>query len=235
MRLIALSLAVMNVLAFFYFRTVPDSTGDQFFLAADSALPASTKSLRLLSEANLDSVARTPIESPKGSAAKSEVLMCTIIGSFEKLLSAEYFTERLQALGLAVRIGEITVASKPNYWLQLSPESSRKEALRRLRELQRRGIDSYVIPSGDFENGISLGMFSDRDRALKLQQKIRAQGYQPKITEVAREQKEIWVFLPPGEAAKLALDRWVELMSSDQYLQKRQNFCSDLASARNFQ
>lgn len=237
MRWIVASLVILNIAVFVYFQLFTESSPS---ISAETLVPSaagSIASVTLLSEVK-DSA---PVESirveapPLPSVEPEKPLtinepLCTLVGAFKRLLKAEYFVERLQSLGLSAEVKNVVVDSQPGYWLHLAPEKSRKEALRRLSELQRRGIDSYVIPSGNLANGISLGMFSNKERAESMLASVGAQGYKPQIVNVPREQKEIWAFLPQGEAAKLSDERWSELLSSEEYIQKRQNVCSDVAS-----
>lgn len=235
MRWIVISLLVVNVGVFIY---------AQFFLAKEKNVEQSSdviasnsngsqESIKLLIEArslnaDIQSIAAVPDASSVKSVRQS---LCTLVGPFPKLLNAEYFLEQLQSLNVNAEIRSIVVVSEPGFWLHLSPEKSRKEALRRLSELQARGIDSYVIPNGDLANGISLGMFSDEEGAKAMAKNIQEQGYKPKIVGVPREQKELWVFLPEGEAPKIGDEKWLKLISAEDLLQKRQNVCTDLASS----
>ncbi|MBX2808398.1 MAG: SPOR domain-containing protein [Cellvibrionaceae bacterium] len=234
MQWIVASLLALNAVVFVYFQWFADpspaSAGDESSLPllVDDAPP-----LVLLGEGGDGPSANTEALSPPARPPKIEKSrsLCTLVGPFDKLLQAEYFLESLAAENVVAEIRNIIVNSDEGYWLHLAPESSRKKALRRLSELQRQGIDSYVIPSGNLANGISLGMFSRRARAQAMSDEIAKQGYKPIIIAIAREQKEIWVFLASAEAHKLSDQRWSELLSSAQYLQKRQNLCSDIASA----
>ena len=230
MRGIVFSLLLANLGVFAYF---------QFFAPVVASTPqvqappvGNHQSLAILSEQQLAErglrVASLP---PKPDTPP----VCTLVGPFEKLLNAEYFVERLSALSVLSEIKRLTVAGDKGFWLHLSPLVSRKEALSLLRELQQKQVDSYIIPSGELANGISLGMFSDRSRAQDMEASIKRLGYNPEIAEVSRDQQEIWLYLPQGEAAKLAENRWLELLSAEESLQKRQNLCSDVASLSNFQ
>jgi len=240
MRWIVVSLVLLNIAVFVYFQLFSDKrSSDSSGLSEVSPLAGSVKAIVLLSEvAATEKVESIRVVPPKPLSTPSAVQqgllitepLCTLVGSFKRLLKAEYFVERLQSLGLSAQVKNLVVDSPPGYWLHLPPEKSRKDALRRLSELQNRGIDSYVIPSGNLANGISLGMFSSKERAEVMLTSIGRQGYKPEIVSVPREQKEIWAFLPQGEAAKLSDERWAELLSSEEYMQKRQNLCSDVAS-----
>lgn len=238
MRLIVVSLVLLNIGVFVYFQLFAEKSALDVSAVSTPSAVESIKTVVLLSEVAVADKVESIRLAPKAlsipiSTAQPLVInepLCTLVGSFKRLLKAEYFVERLQSLGLSAQVKNLVVNSEPGYWLHLPPEKSRKEALRRLSELQRRGIDSYVIPSGNLANGISLGMFSDKQRAEAMKDKVGSQGYTSEIVSVPREQKEIWVFLPQGEAAKLDDERWAELLSSEEYMQKRQNVCSDVAS-----
>lgn len=241
MRRIMASLVVGNILVFAWFQWVAGLQHNN-----NGRLPVASNTLEtgqgivLLEEAEQrvkpDIIKPVADSSPRSddagiSTPAPETSVCTMVGPFEELLQAEYFSERLLALNLVAEVRQITVTGKAGYWLYLPPEASRKEALRRLGELQRRGIDSYVIPSGERANGISLGMFSKQEGVRALRNKVTKMGYSPVIMVVTPERKENWVVLPPGEAARLGAARWAELLSFGESLQKRQNFCADLASS----
>jgi cell division protein FtsN len=255
MRWIVASLIVINILAFVYFQLFSNTPVNEASVNVQSS-PQSSPSLTLLAEKQLDDIvpeeeqqpeqeqvaenSESPVAVPDLSETATDdgfmpsvngEPICTLVGAFDRQLKAEYFVERLLALGLNSEIKNIAVEIETWYWLYLPPEPSRKEALRRLSEVQSRGIESYVVPTGRLANAISLGTFSKLDLAEAMKADVIKQGYKPEITEVPREQKEIWVFLPQGEAAKISPERWAELLSSQDYLQKRQNLCADVASA----
>jgi hypothetical protein len=235
MRWIVISLLAVNVGIFIYsqFFQARGKNVERPMAAVESNSKSAPASIKLLVEAkssaaDIQSIAAVPM-APAVKLVHPP--LCTLVGPFSRLLLAEYFLEVLQSLDVISEIRSIVVVSEPGYWLHLSPEKSRKDALRRLSELQARGIDSYVIPDGNLANGISLGMFSDEARAQVMEKTIEERGYKPKIVEVPREQKELWVFLPKGESAKIGDEKWLKLISAEDLLQKRQNVCTDVASS----
>jgi hypothetical protein len=115
------------------------------------------------------------------------------------------------------------------YWVYLHPLGSRREAYSKLRELQSRGVDSYVIPSGSLTNGISFGIFSERERAEKLLAELEARGIAVQSREEPQTYFERWVVLPPGAAETLAGDFWSQLQGEYPELDRRQNLCSELS------
>lgn len=157
-------------------------------------------------------------------------LLCELVGPFEDGEQAADFVERLDAIEVAAEIKELELPAGPGYWVYLLPEPSRKEALRRLAELQAKRVDSYVIPKGDLENGISLGMFSKKLLADARVQSMRAIGLDPKVEEIERTYREIWAMLQPQEAGKMSELTWQRVTEGMNSLERRQNYCLDVAS-----
>lgn len=81
-------------------------------------------------------------------------------------------------------------------WVYLPPAPSREEALRILRELQNRQVDSFLVGEGDDRNAISLGYFTRADSARGLMVRMRSEGYPAEIRETARTLTEIWLRFP---------------------------------------
>lgn len=171
-----------------------------------------------------------PVRVAPEPAPATRPVQCTLVGPFKKLLPAEYFVEHLQAQKIASRVAVLEVPGTPNYWVYQKPESSRKAALRRLHELQAKGIDSFVIPKGDLENGISFGVFSDRKRAETLAAEIRGRGYAAEVRPRPRTFEEIWVSLTAAEAGKISGESWLKLLNREPGLEKRENLCPPVAS-----
>ncbi len=156
--------------------------------------------------------------------------VCEFVGPFPKLLRAEYFIEHLSALDVLGEVEVLAVPGEPSFWVYQNPEASRKAALRKLHELQAEGVDSYVIPKGDLENGISFGLFNQRKGAEDRLKNVTSMGYEAKIRRVERTFEEIWVILPAAEAAKIGQELWLELLNREYGLERRQNICSGVAS-----
>lgn len=167
---------------------------------------------------------------PTGSADLGENPLCTLVGPYTDRPAAETAVQRLQALDLDARVRDLEVPDGEGYWVYLEPELSHRAALRRLHELQAKQIDSYIIPRGDLENGISFGMFSREVLAKARRDEMREQGYEARIREIERTHREIWVSLPPGDARKLGDGLWEDLLEQSPELERRQNFCPGVAS-----
>ncbi|WP_341938881.1 SPOR domain-containing protein [Marinimicrobium sp. C2-29] len=167
---------------------------------------------------------------PSGSADLGENPLCTLVGPYADRPSAETAVQRLQALDLDAQVRDLEVPDGEGYWVYLEPELSHRAALRRLHELQAKQVDSYIIPRGDLENGISFGMFSRKALAEARRDEMSDQGYEARIREIERTHREIWVSLPPGDARKLGEGLWEDLLEQAPELERRQNFCPGVAS-----
>jgi len=72
------------------------------------------------------------------------------------------------------------------WWVHLSPFPTEAEARVVLVELQGKKIDSFYMRTGALAGGISLGVFSLKERAYLWQADIQKKGYSPVVKEVPR-------------------------------------------------
>jgi hypothetical protein len=200
---------------------------------------SSTGSLQLLSEQEVSSVPRGSARKESKRAFQSDTVQasqksaqefCTMLGPYGQLLQAEYAVERLNSLGVVARITPVEIKEGESYWVYLRPEMSEKEAVRRLYELQKKNIESHIIAKGELTNGISFGRFADQAAAEAKSSDIKKQGYDPEIKMLPKMIQETWVVIDSGFAEKIDETVWVDLISKEPGLEKRQNFCLGVAS-----
>lgn len=167
------------------------------------------------------------------SSAKPIRPICQMIGPFAVLLKAEYAAENLKALDVRADVQVVDLPGDPGFWVFLKPLPSRKQAMRLLRQLQAKGVDSYVFKKGELRNGISFGLYSHRSSALRRQQEVVQMGYQPGILEQARSKQEVWVVVSGAEAAKLDRQAWQQFASERKGIEIKENYCPGVASSEN--
>lgn len=243
MRWIFFSLVFFNLLAFAWKMVMVPSEPHQSKVSKNTRNPYTQfPELILMSElSSSDQASATlPRQRQKPSQANSELAssqgeaesrpFCELVGPFKSTADAENFVERLNAIEISSSVRDIELPAGPGYWVYLEPQASRQDALRLLGELQAKRIDSYVIPKGELVNGISLGMFSKKSSSDVRIKQIRALGLEPKIDEIERSYHETWVMLAPGEGAKMSSLSWERAMDGINLLQRRQNYCLDVAS-----
>lgn len=249
MRWIFFTLAIVNLLTFAW-GMVATSRDNQPDRPKNLRNPyTGFPELLLLSEINasgpsmaLSTIERSPepeqeVEPSTENSIETELppsrdgkLLCEMVGPFANNEVANDFVERLTAIEIASSIRELELPAGPGYWVYLEPQSSRRDALRLLSELQSKRIDSYVIPKGDLANGISLGMFSKKSLSDARVREMAAIGLTPLVEEIERTYRELWVMLEPGEDLKMSKLTWERVMEEINMLERRQNYCLDVAS-----
>jgi hypothetical protein len=197
--------------------------------SAPSVPSGSMRRVALLSE--LDSGVA---QARKEAAVVDVPSLCLMVGAFASQVEARAFMMRLAALDVMSYEHPMDLSAGEGYWVYLQPMVNRDEARRRLAELQVRGVDSYIIPRGELENGISLGVFTRRDLAEARLAELKRLGFSADLHGIERSYREHWVMLGESEERKLDESVWRTLMQENISLQRRQNLCSDVASAKNF-
>ena len=91
------------------------------------------------------------------------------------------------------------------YWVHLPGLPSRDTADEILSNLRENGVsDSYIVPGGDEDHIISLGVFSEISRAGRRREAVRSLGYEPTVVDRNRRGTVYWVDVTL--AAEQALD-----------------------------
>ncbi len=122
--------------------------------------------------------------------------LCPMIGPWQSREQAAGARSEL-ARSYDARLRVLRVERDSLDWVFVPPADSREEAMRTLRELQSRGVDSFIVDEGEDANAISLGFFSSADSARGLKVKMENEGYPVEIRETSREVDEYWVRLQP--------------------------------------
>ncbi len=170
----------------------------------------SKQNIRLLSESG--DVA--PRLEPETVAQEQVQAVCLFLGGFEQEAAARVIEQRLLSLDIESAVQSVNASGGIDYWVYLPPLASRQASLRQLRELQARKIDSYIITQGDLANGISLGIFARTDSAESVMQRLREAGYEPRLRELTRSQRNFWVRIAP-QSRRLVDDALLQRLAED--------------------
>ena len=157
--------------------------------------------------------------------------ICLMIGPFKELISSKQVAGRMASLDIALEIVELVVPGEPDYWVHIPPSTTRKLAIKKLRELQAKKIDSYLVTEGELTNGISLGFFTSKSRADAIYQQRKSQGYKPEIKLVPRTHTEIWLVSSQLEGEKISDMLWETIKEGNNDLERRKNYCNTIASS----
>ena len=115
----------------------------------------------------------------------SGVRTCAAI-TFRRRDDATALGERIRSAGGTARIVAQSTVGEPDYMVYVEPAASRALAHRTWEELVAQGIDAFVIPRGERENGVSVGVFTQRGLAVAQRNRVAAQGFAVAVGTVNR-------------------------------------------------
>jgi hypothetical protein len=147
-----------------------------------------------------------PLESPTTSTARAgdPSLTCTSVGPFADLAEASQAQASLRGAGFNPRQrleqGELWVG----YWVSVQDLATRALADSAIKALTDSGItDVYLMPGGEPNFILSLGVFSDYQRAQRRADQVRTLGLEPKIEDRKRAGSVYWLDVDLPEPGRL--------------------------------
>jgi hypothetical protein len=137
-------------------------------------------------------------------AATEDAMTCTSVGPFADLGQASQAQATLRSAGFEprqrVEQGELWTG----YWVSVRDFPNRDAAEAALKTLNASGIsDVYLMPGADPANVLSLGVFSDYQRAQRRFDEVRQLGLTPQISDRKRSGSVFWIDVDlkePGQA-----------------------------------
>lgn len=142
-----------------------------------------------------------PAAAPAAAAAADN---CLSLGPFTDLTDAARAATLLRenALEPRQRTGEGIVWK--GYWVALDGLQDRATADGVIERLRRFGIgDAYRMPGDGGRITVSLGLFSERQRALRRMDEVKALGLEPRISERERSGTVYWIDVDVAPPATL--------------------------------
>ncbi|WP_449287602.1 hypothetical protein [Marinobacter sp. PE14] len=85
------------------------------------------------------------------------------------------------------RVEEVERELAPLHWVLIPPQPE-AVALRQFRDIQRQGIDSYLVTEGENRNAISLGLFESRESAISVLEEKKRQNLNAVLVNFPRNQ-----------------------------------------------
>lgn len=187
MKWLVMFLVAVNVVVWFAGDfLVPDRIR---IVAAGQTLPrVSTLKVEAdVASVNSSEVKDTPVVASNTSPAP-ESRTCVRLGWFETADSArEAYRDLGSPGGQSVSVKEQERTLEPLHWVIIPPQPEDK-ALRLFNDLQRRGIDSYLVTRGENTNAISLGLFQSKEAADRVLAAKKRQNLNAVLANFTRNQ-----------------------------------------------
>jgi len=163
-----------------------------------------------------------PVESVLVKTAEPN--QCLILGPVN-IKQVEQLSQRLMAVTIISEPLDVDVKGAPEYWVVLPPFPDDKQALQKLQELQGRGLQAQIVPSGPLVNAISFGLRGQKEDADKLADDLKAKGNRVEVRAVPVTRKEKWLALSERQAPKLNDEIWQGIQKDFPKLEKRARNC----------
>lgn len=225
MRAFGLFMILVNALFFIWAQLIDVKAGDLDRPVSRNAQP--TPRIVLVKEVGAGSTDAEEVEPPVSAVvepprveplagrrdqpvvASAQNADCTTVGPFMDLANAAQAQAALQSAGFQPRQrmeeGELWVG----YWVSVQNLPSRDAAEEAVRVLTERGItDVYIMPGSDPSIVLSLGVFSDYQRAQRRANEIRTLGFEPQIDDRKRTGSAYWIdvdLTEPGQKIDMAM------------------------------
>lgn len=130
-------------------------------------------------------------ESLVESSGQQEVEARLVCGRLGLIPSLDAVESLVASQPMAGEVGltwqEVTRALPPFHWVIVPPQP-RVVALKQFRDIQRQGIDSYLVTKGENRNAISLGLFESRKAAISVLEEKKRQNLNAVLANFPRNQ-----------------------------------------------
>jgi len=126
---------------------------------------------------------------------------CVSVGPFNDLAHAARGAALLRERGFDPRQRAEEGEMWDGFWVYIGGLESREDEVKVLKALERAGInDARVMPETGDRRRVSIGLFSERDRAEKRAQAVQRLGLSPQIIERRQPGTVYWVDLDLGSS-----------------------------------
>jgi len=171
-------------------------------LAERVASTESTGNIQLLSELG-ESLAgdEAEVEVQSGIVSKSELPalikgQCLVLGPVMDVS----FIRGAQEKNTAITAYSEEYERGADYWVYLGPYSSFGVASKVSSELRAKRIDNFVIRKGELKDAVSLGVFTDAERAATHAKGLIKKRYAAEIRRIAKMATRYWLVLEGGNS-----------------------------------
>ncbi|MGV6853318.1 MAG: SPOR domain-containing protein [bacterium] len=173
-----LILVMLNLAIFGWIMLQPEKAAYHLLPAKE----AQTPSLVLLSEFEAQNgISETPAVIAEHT--DTDALQCFSIGPLPSKADVRKLIKGLSNQIYNAKQREEMTTQDLGYWVYLPAVASRDVALKQARSLSELGVrDYYVVTAGDRENTVSLGLFRQKENAVRRKQYIESLDFDAKMT-----------------------------------------------------
>ena len=159
--------------------------------------------IRLLREADVPAAAAEGVGEAALNLADG-ALACVSVGPYLERPVAEQAEARLVRLGFAVRLRESREPVRVGDWVRVEDLATPEDAANALAQLKTAGIpDAYVLTEEAPGTVISLGVFTEPERAEQARTIAKMVGFEPRTVERTREADVSWLDIDRQASAGL--------------------------------
>lgn len=181
--------------------------------------------LVLRAELEPEEVTPKPLDDLSVPGTLTDSRRCLRVGPFGNEAVVAQWQQRLLSHGVSSELRPEQNNEHNDYWVHIPPLPSTDGAMRLLRELQAQRIDSFVITQGDLANGISLGLYSRREKAESVSRRLRGAGYKVAVRPLPRLPAQWWLEMDAVAEAELGLLFWDQAEQQFSQLQRHEIAC----------
>lgn len=153
--------------------------------------------------------------------------VCNTIGPFKQERRVDETEKRLRETGFITGRRSKTEQELFGYRVYLPSLGDKEAAKEAARELDKHDIRDYFIIHGEEDklNGISLGLFRNKNGAIRRMAQVRRFGFQPIMEIRNREQTIYWLDIQ-ADQGRLTDALWQEIVEGQPELQRLNRECA---------
>lgn len=182
----------------------------------------------------VETVAKTEQEARVQVQPLETARVCAVVAGFTASEAALTLVQTLQSVQLTAFTVSGDEQAVPIWWVYLPKFASEAAARRTLTELHQKGIDSYYLNSGELAGGISLGVFTRREGALRTQEDLAKRGYKASIQASSRQASRYRVVVEGRPETLLATPVMQDFLEKNPSLDVSDFVCEGVAEPKQF-
>lgn len=169
---------------------------------------------------------RTDIEQTVYKSTENEQSTCYTLGPYNSEKAASLVADKIKALGLAVTMRPMRSMETLNFLVYIAPQANTAQAEQIVGDIKKFAVaDVLVVPEGPYKNAISLGFFSNLNKAKRHAEYIRYLGYDARYTEQQAAREVFWLDYDEPFGANTPVLAWSAAIDKSSEVQRIPRAC----------